>query len=410
MPYLSTPVPLYSAYYDVYTDNMNLDWIANYSKYGYGFTFSHDKDNFLWINEHNITNIFNTKIVPRLFDKTGQLLSVKNIKEKFNNLHIVFQDKFFALRNMLSKMLHGVLATNGMHIKDIANVTKNIISNSVSDKDMDFEYIDKLFEQTILPRISNHGRRRSLFDAMACVRKLNIVAHCHGTFVLQKLEEKMQVCMRNLGYNETEIGMICSQMLVVAHAPIIPLGISKFCIVSFTSVRDLDATRPGNWLTEYVTHKLSQEKKGEISSDWLEACFLAGRNGNIFIIHNAFEPAASGAPHDGEHRNVDYSPVPGQTQWGKIMGKIAGNVLRNGIENSLNKTFTSLPPIQELVLGKSNQEEMRELFEFLEFSGQIFMNDLRSFVHDMYKQGTRRVQEMHPKRQIPTVSKSKLKL
>lgn len=406
-PRLSTPVPLYSAYYDVYTGNMYLDWIANYSKYGYDFTAPHDDDNFLWINEHNINNVFNTKILPRLFDENGRLLEVKKSKEKFDNLHIVFQGNFFGLRNRLNQMLYAVLTKSGMGIKDTVGITKTVVTNSMPAQDMEFDYINKLFEQTIAPRISERGHRLSLRDAMARVRKLNIVAHCHGTFVLHKMEEKMHTRMRDLGYSETEIDMVCSQMLVVAHAPIIPLGISKFRIVSFTTAYDLDAMRPSNWVTEYVQAKLNQEGKGEIDSDWLEPCFLAGRNGDVFLIHNAFEPSATGAPHDGEHRSTRYLPVKGQTYEGKIMNTIAGNVLRNGIENSLSETFTELPPIRELVVGDNDQDGMRALFDLLEFNGQLFMSDVRDFVHDRYEKGNVHVQEMRAKRPIPRMTELK---
>ena len=379
LPHLSTKVPVYSAYYDVNIDNMWFDWGANYSKYGYNFLAEHDDDNFIWINEKNLRNVFNTKILPMIVDKTGKPLSVKTITAKLKKLHIIFDGYFYGLRNKMNQMLHDIFVNQGENSKDSLTIAKCIANNSLPAKDLDSKYIDDLFEHAIEPRISRAGRRISLNEAMARVRKINIVAHCHGTFIVQKLEEKMSVHMRNLGYNQTEIDQILSQMLVVAHAPIVPLGVSKFCMVSFTTARDLRAARPNNWVTKYVKHRLDQENEQGISTDWLQPCFLSGRDGNVFIIRNAFDPTPNGTPHSGEHRSARYVQINDQNDMGVFMAEIAGNILKNGIKNSLNETFTPLPQVDELVLGTEDREDMRDLFEIMKLNGIKFMADVYNF-------------------------------
>lgn len=78
------------------------------------------------------------------------------------------------------------------------------------------QYVDSLFEKAILPRISSLNGKEKLSVEEACkrIRKLNIVAHCHGAYVALKLEEKMQAKMNELGYSNEERKQIQSQMLV----------------------------------------------------------------------------------------------------------------------------------------------------------------------------------------------------
>lgn len=97
------------------------------------------------------------------------------------------------------------------------------------------EYVDQLFEKVMLPRISLSNGRGRLSTEEACrrIRRLNVVAHCHGGFVALKLEDKMQKAMTELGYDAKERKQIQSQLLVVAHAPACALGVSKSQFVSF---------------------------------------------------------------------------------------------------------------------------------------------------------------------------------
>ena len=187
----------------------------------------------------------------------------------------------------------------------------------------------------------------------------------------------MQDKMQKLGYSQIETNQVLSQVLVVAHAPVIPLGVSKFRIISFTTARDFLARRPNNWVTKYVRYKQSKEK--EIGTDWLQPCFLAGRDGDVFIIHNAFEPNKNVRPSSVEHYNMRYVAIEGQNNLGVFMNTIAGNILKNGIENSLKKKFTPLPPTSELVLGKKNRAGMRGLFEQMQKNGVKFMADVYNF-------------------------------
>ena len=377
LPDLSVPVPVYAAQYMVNIDEMAVEKESNFSKYGHNFLGSPRAYNSAWVTEQNFKTILKNDVLPRVVGHSGRPLSIDSAKEKLDKLSLVFDGDFKALRNKITLELQATLMERGVSNADSKALVQIINNNSISAKDFDTQYIDELFENAILPRISDNGARLPLTVAMERARKINIVAHCHGAYVAQKLEEKMQANMRDLGYTQTEINQILSQVLVVAHAPVIPLGVSKFRIISFTTARDFLANRPNNWVKKYVQYKQSHEKTS--GTDWLQPCFLSGRDGDVFIIRNAFNPAKNGRPSIGEHHRARYVALEGQNDIGVFMSFIAGNVLKNGIENSLKKNFTPLPPTSELVLGKKNRAGMRGLFEQMQKNGVKFMADVYNF-------------------------------
>ena len=135
--------------------------------------------------------------------------------------------------------------------------------SQASNEDYAPKYIDELFEKTILPRISTYKGKGKLSTEEACkrIRKLNIVAHCHGGYVAHKLEEKMQQTMSELGYNDKERKSIQSQLLIIGHAPACPLGISKSQFISFKSIYDEQVPQANNWFSAYIEKRKFEERK-----------------------------------------------------------------------------------------------------------------------------------------------------
>ena len=80
----------------------------------------------------------------------------------------------------------------------------------LSPETTDPKYVGEIFDKFLLPRIStDRGRRRLSADEAALrVRRLNIVAHCHGAYTALRLEEMMQEKMKELA--REELGMIDS--------------------------------------------------------------------------------------------------------------------------------------------------------------------------------------------------------
>ena len=111
------------------------------------------------------------------------------------------------------------------------------ILDKATEEELNPTYITEIFEKTLLPRISLHNGKGRLSKEEACkrIRKLNIVAHCHGGHVALKLEEKMQQALQDLGYTKEEKKLIQSQLLIVAQAPACPLRAFKSQFISFRS-------------------------------------------------------------------------------------------------------------------------------------------------------------------------------
>lgn len=262
------------------------------------------------------------------------------------------------------------------------------------------QYIDELFEKTILPRISIHKEKGKLTADEACkrIRKLNIVAHCHGGYVAHKLEEKMQQSMLELGYNKEESKLIQSQLLIIAHAPACPLGMSKSQFISFKSIYDGQIPQANNWFNEYVESRKLEERKRFNAEDtknaeeinkyrWfdLEPCYFPNKQGNLFLIKQKYDWHKDEGPfmiNPDEHNNLHYNDS-NQTNHGRMMAHFAQTILRNGIKNSLEQkeTFIPLPPIDKLILSDNPQMHDKETKAFSKMSenGKNFRTEVCNY-------------------------------
>ena len=99
-------------------------------------------------------------------------------------------------------------------------------------------YIQDIFDNVCLERISTNGERIDTTQAAQNIRKAIIIDHCHGGYVALKLEELMLQKMQELGYKKSEQEKILKQLLVISYAPDCPLGISKAQTITFSSATD----------------------------------------------------------------------------------------------------------------------------------------------------------------------------
>lgn len=208
-----------------------------------------------------------------------------------------------------------------------------------------------------------HGKcKLSTQEACKRIRKLNIVAHCHGGYVALKLEEKMQAAMKKLGYSDEDRKQIQSQMLVVAHAPACALGLSQSQFVSFKSVYDSGTPLKSNFFDTYIESRKREERKrfaAEENKDetkikenrWFDfkPCFFTKKQGNLFMIKQKYKWIDGEGPfmvNSDEHNNVQYHDAT-QTKEGKMLAWFSKNILQNGIKNSLqqDRQHIPLPPL-----------------------------------------------------------------
>lgn len=212
-------------------------------------------------------------------------------------------------------------------------------------------YVDDLFDKALLHRISDeHGKRLSADEACAKIRKLTIVAHCHGAYTFLKLEEKMQAKMKELGYTDEERAKIQHEMLCVAHAPYAPLGVSKSTMISFVSANDLEISHYNNFETEIRT----MSKNNEVMLSYFPA-----KQGEMFLTPAMGEDAE-------EHNFLGYDTAQkGLNKEGKAILGLSGNTIVNGVKNSLSGE--SLPSVKELVCGQD--EKYQKFFDMLQENG-----------------------------------------
>lgn len=241
-------------------------------------------------------------------------------------------------------------------------------------------YVEKLFNKIILPRISDQdGKGRlSLDEACMRIRKMTIVAHCHGAYVALKLEKKMQETMAKLGYSLEERNKIQSQMLVVAHAPACPLGISKSQFINFISAYDGIRPRGKDLMNAYLSLRVKEERdKGRPDGNAIrpakenkfhyndtyrsfdfKPCYFPQHQGNAFMIKQRFL-ASSYYEYPSEHNDFSYKGEEreGITEDEKMLKRFSSTILKNGIKNSLlqKNGFTPLPPLEKLILGDDEQ-------------------------------------------------------
>lgn len=280
-------------------------------------------------------------------------------------------------------------------LKSKAALDKTV--SQATDEDYNPKYVDELFEKVILPRISLRNGKGMISAEEACkrIRKLNIVAHCHGAYTALKLEEKMQAAMKKMGYSENDRKLIQSQMLVVAHAPACTLGVSKSQFISFRSAYDGDIPLKGNFFDSYIEMRKAEECRrfeAEENQDselaeknrWfdLEPCFFDGKQGNLFLIKQRYEWIDGLGPlmiNKDEHNRLSYNDKK-QTAQGRMLAHFAKTILRNGIKNSLlqDDKMTPLPPLESLVISgnASTKEKEQRAFEKMKKNGESFRKEV----------------------------------
>ena len=101
-------------------------------------------------------------------------------------------------------------------------------------------YIKDIFEQAFLPRISRNGGKERLPAEQAArnIRRLNIVAHCHGAYVALRLEQMMLQKMAEQGYLPAERKKVVRQLMVLNYAPDCPVRMAESLFVSIESAAD----------------------------------------------------------------------------------------------------------------------------------------------------------------------------
>lgn len=255
-------------------------------------------------------------------------------------------------------------------------------------------YIQDIFNAKILPRISqNKGRERlNINNALQNIRKLNIVAHCHGGYVAMHLEKLMNNKMQELGYSSEEQQKIKSQLLVLAYNPDCPKGLSKLHFITIESAKDRH-NKYYNYLKEWLLMKPRDFGVCYMTKKWGRTlmCTQVDKSGiegnpppkyvridvNEWFKHRDDKPKVFTL---GEHDFLGFKPAVNMSKGALWLQRMAGNILINSIKNSLQQkgdSFIPIPNIQNLV-----SQNMKDKLYFaktaligFKLEQQLFMSD-----------------------------------
>lgn len=218
------------------------------------------------------------------------------------------------------------------------------------------KYVDDIFNRFLLPRISRGGSRIEAKKAAENIRKINMVAHCHGAYTALALEEKMQKVMAELGYTAEERSHIQKQLLIVAQSPYCPLGESKSTFISFASARDMETNHYNNF--ERALSAIRQEEKIPFS-------YFPDRRGNLFLADTM------GKGND-EHNFWGFHYNDTIDKQGQALILMEQKVLVNGIKNSLEPE-QGIPEVRDLATDDKNS---RQLFDKAVSNGRALYNKM----------------------------------
>lgn len=241
---------------------------------------------------------------------------------------------------------------------------RNIALDDVyTQENINPNYINELFEIAIRPRLEKNGEKIPVQVAMQNIRRINFVAHCHGAYTFQKLEEMMQKTMTDLGYTSVEKKQIQKQLLCIAHAPHCPLENAKSTVINFASAKDFSIEHYN--IFQQILHKLDKRHK-------LSFSFFSEKCGNVFIAPQIFDMwfqrnvagiDTNILEHDFTDYDDDYDLL---TIEGATIKKISGNVLVNAVRNSASNS--PIPTVKELAC--ENNKDLSDIFKILEKNGQ----------------------------------------
>lgn len=240
--------------------------------------------------------------------------------------------------------------------KDGANLAK------LGGKEYSPDMVKQLYDILILPRITNNfGNRIPAKSACRNIRKINIFLHCHGAVVASYLETVMTHEMKNLGYDANEIAEIQQNLLVIAHAPLAPLGKSAFTFLSFATAMD-ETVEHYNHFHDYAIAHAGDMKPG----------FFPEQLGNMFLAGKS--KLAEDAEEEHAVSGLTKSADSLLTDDGRILYSAERNALINGVRNSTGKN--PLPSVGELVSGPGVD------FDELKKNGEEFYKTMLKTVRD----------------------------
>lgn len=225
-------------------------------------------------------------------------------------------------------------------------VQKECMLKLMKEKEPVPNYIKKLFDILLLPRISDsNGKKLSLKEAKFRISKIKFYAHSHGATTVWQLGHFMHETLLRLGYDIKDVKEIEKNLLVIQHGPVAPLIKNNFNTISFSSAED-------SLMNQYDKFsKYLYENSADIVPSFFNKPYR-----NIFVAGRL--KIKSLQEHDHKGLLKEDSTDEFLTEDGKIIFSAERNALINGAKHSLQGG--KMPSISELTSGNGvNFEELK---------------------------------------------------
>ena len=213
------------------------------------------------------------------------------------------------------------------------------------------EYVSEIYAKILLPRICDRAHNLLPFDiALRRLRKLTVIAYCHGAYTWMKIEEQLNLLLMGDEYSNRQKKRLLKSITVLASSPDCPLGYSKTQFISVASASDL-SIQHGNGFIRYVHRNIFVEDFGLSywGGSWGKVFYCAqyakgGVEGNPRVLKRVDPQVWYENLHQQnseqkksyiyEHDFLGFSPYPNMSNASLKLQRIAMSILMNAIENS----------------------------------------------------------------------------
>ncbi len=226
----------------------------------------------------------------------------------------------------------------------------------------------KLFNVFIRPRImGSDDRPRHMDQIMSYMGRIFFWTHSYGGTIMNYLGEYMRDEMRRIGFSAHDIDAVCQQILVIGHAPTVPMFRQPFRTLNFVSC--------GDTIIENVNHMTDYLNK---NADDITPMYMDESCGNVITTGFFYS----------DYCNREHNPAPlrkNSAEYRELCddGRVVFDAERNAITNAaryISQTADGIPSPRELVSGPTvNFDKMAHTGKTMY---EIMLKDIRSQKHN----------------------------
>lgn len=342
---------------------------------------------------YNFTETYN----PESDVKKSMITNGRNlISDKGFLWYLIDKETQQSKQSQIKKIISSIFFNKkkAKHANETKNNEEQMQENT--NKKPNSQLIEKIFNQLLLPRISEKNTKLDINEALKRIRNVTFVIHCYGGHIFLSLEKLMQKKMEELGYTLEEQKQIQKQLFSIALAPMYPLGKSKSTMLSFVSAQDKFFIYMHNnifslyinAIRKYILNKEKQHGMLGRKANKKDFSILANPENNFISYFPDERGNVIIFPHIGDKNTIDQetehlliSKEPKLGPNGKVFEMFVTNAITNSIKSAL--TGNLLPDIKELITHnekttRKEEEILENIFEIAEKNGTEIYNKMKT--------------------------------